>query len=315
MSSFVWRVGSAERRTYPLSAGGESVSKTEQTIEFSTERSTCRGVFTAPAIDEANGLTVVVCPGLGGTRDGPVVQSAVRGFNAAGFAVFAFDYSSFGDSDGTPRQVAGVALQIEEVVAAVKAVARHSRVDANRVALWGTSLGGAHAIAAASRHPVRGVVAQLPFVGVANKSGLPGTMRFAAAAVSDRIRRALRLEPHYIPLVGAVGSTAAMTNAEPERVLRLFDGTSWCNKVSAGVLLDLVRYWPAEYVAGAPPLLLCVGEDDPMTPGYLVDEVVAAAPTCEVKTLPVGHFELEDGVHESAWMAAQVDFLERVMAI
>ncbi|WP_415669069.1 alpha/beta hydrolase [Williamsia muralis] len=93
----------------------------------------------APPVSRSQ--TIVLCPGLGGTQDSPVVQRAVKSFSTAGFNTFTFDYRSFGGSDGHPRQVASVTDQLHDIEAAVAAVSRQGTISVDQLVLWGTSLG------------------------------------------------------------------------------------------------------------------------------------------------------------------------------
>jgi len=80
----------------------------------------------------------------------------------AGYNVFIFDYRGYGRSEGSPDQK-GVYL---DSVAAVRYVMLREDVDAERVVLFGQSLGGVQAIAVMSdpvSDEVRGVVVEAPF--------------------------------------------------------------------------------------------------------------------------------------------------------
>lgn len=72
----------------------------EEPIIFQSAGITCRGVLRLPHPSVSRNQTIVLCPGLGGTQDSPVVQRAVKSFSTAGFNTFTFDYRSFGGSDG-----------------------------------------------------------------------------------------------------------------------------------------------------------------------------------------------------------------------
>lgn len=52
--------------------------------------------------------------GFGGTQDTPALVANAEDFTNAGFAVLTFDYRSFGESDGSPRQVVNIQGQIED---------------------------------------------------------------------------------------------------------------------------------------------------------------------------------------------------------
>lgn len=160
---------------------------------------------------------------------------------------------------------------------------------------------------------MRAVIAQMPFFGVAARPRLGDAVRFGVVIGADRVRRLLRLQPRYIPLVSGPGRVAAMTTDEADRIVDSFRGTSWNNEVSAGVLLELSRYRPVEHAAATAPLLVCIGEDDSLTPRSLVDALVATAPNCELKVLPIGHFGLDDPTEHAALTAVQLDFLDRAL--
>lgn len=281
-------------------------------IHFRSDGITCRGIlrFSDPSV--SRGQTIVLCPGLGGTQDSPVVQRAVTSFSAAGYNTFTFDYRSFGASDGHPRQVASVVAQLHDIEAAVGALSHHGTIDVDQLVLWGTSLGGAHAIVSANAAKARAVIAQMPFVGVAGRPRAIDAARFGAAIAADRVRRMFRLPPCYIPLVARPGHLAAMTTDHADSVVDSFRGTSWNNEVAAGVLLDLSRYRPVSHAATTPPLLVCMGEDDSLTPRDLIDALVADAPDCTLEVLSMGHFGLDGPAAHDALAAVQIDFLDRV---
>lgn len=112
------------------------------------------------------GACVVLCTGFGGTQDTPALVATARDFARAGYHAVTFDYRSFGLSDGQPRQVVSIAGQLDDIAAALACARGLDGVDPERIVLWGTSLGGGHVIAAASRDPgVAAVIAQIPFNG------------------------------------------------------------------------------------------------------------------------------------------------------
>ncbi len=70
-------------------------------------------------------------------------------FAAAGLNVLVFDYRHFGASDGDPRQLLDIKKQHQDWVNAVAHARSRPEVDAERVALWGSSLSGGHVMAVA----------------------------------------------------------------------------------------------------------------------------------------------------------------------
>ncbi|MCM5680430.1 alpha/beta fold hydrolase [Schlegelella sp. S2-27] len=92
---------------------------------------------------------VVLANGFSGTQDWIVPQFASR-FAEAGVAALAFDYRHLGRSAGEPRQLIDPRRQRADVRAALAFLRTQPAVDARRVALWGTSLGGSHVVEVAA---------------------------------------------------------------------------------------------------------------------------------------------------------------------
>jgi dienelactone hydrolase len=91
-------------------------------------------------------------------------------FAKAGLAAFAFDYRTFGGSDGEPRNWISPRRHLDDWRAALDYVTNtlggRGAIDAGRVGLWGTSYGGGHALVMAGERPgnISAVVAQVPFL-------------------------------------------------------------------------------------------------------------------------------------------------------
>ncbi len=83
-------------------------------------------------------------------------------FVAAGYAVFALDYRRYGHSGGTPSE----ANLYADVVLAYDHVRDHLGVPADRIIIFGYSLGGGPAVELALRRPVAGLILQGAFVSV-----------------------------------------------------------------------------------------------------------------------------------------------------
>ncbi|MFG3702133.1 alpha/beta hydrolase [Micromonospora sp. NPDC047620] len=159
---------------------------------------TCAGYLYRPAGTTSPAPAVVLAHGFSGTMD-RLFPHAER-FADAGFATLVFDYRSFGESGGEPRQVVDVAGQQDDLRAAVAWLRAQEGIAADRVALWGNSLGGAHVIAVAADDPaIAAVVAQIPFNGFPKAA--PGQSRHAVrllgAILWDALRGKLGLSPAY----------------------------------------------------------------------------------------------------------------------
>jgi uncharacterized protein len=195
--------------------------------------------------------TVILAHGFSGTMD-RLVPYAER-FASSGIAALVFDYRSFGESGGEPRQLVDIRGQHEDIRAAVAWVRGRADLDTDRVALWGNSLGGAHAISVAAHDPrVVAVVAQIPFNGFPRRvegRSTGAALRLFAALVWDYVRGRLHLSPFYIPMVGKPGELAVTATQEADHHIQTLTGgdatTLWKNEVAPRGLLQMMRYRPA----------------------------------------------------------------------
>jgi pimeloyl-ACP methyl ester carboxylesterase len=114
--------------------------------------------------EPANGLRpgVVLCNGMRGVKEW-ILPPFGEVFAANGYTAVAFDHRGMGSSDGVPGRVIP-AEQVEDVRSAITFLAEQPDVDPDRIVLWGTSFGGAHAIVAAAQDPrVKAVATQVAF--------------------------------------------------------------------------------------------------------------------------------------------------------
>lgn len=100
--------------------------------------------------EDANNVPgIVMCHGFAGIKELLLPNFAER-FSAHGYAVLTFDYRGFGESGGESGRLLP-ALQIEDILNAISFMRTCPNVDEKRIALWGTSFGGANAIVAATK--------------------------------------------------------------------------------------------------------------------------------------------------------------------
>ncbi|MEU7219006.1 alpha/beta hydrolase [Nocardia iowensis] len=289
-------------------------------VSFNAAGTRCAGYLTLPA--ETVGLPcVVLCHGFSGTMD-RLFDYAER-FASAGFAALVFDYRSFGESAGEPRQLPDIGGQLADIRAAVAFARSHERIDAERILLWGNSLGGAHAVAVAADDPrIGAVVAQIPFNGFPKQvEGRKAreTWKLLGAIVYDRLRGAAGMRPYYIPMVGRPGELAVTATSEADNHIRTLTGggeTLWRNRIAPRALLSMMRYRPGA-AAGrlSCPLLVCAAADDRETPVATSRELAEAAPEGELRVYPGTHFSFyTDPSFRDTVVADQIDFYRRAQA-
>ena len=84
----------------------------------------------------------------------------LENLNAMGFAVFAYDYHGYGTSEGTPNET----KTYQDIDAAYTYLTAGLHIPANRIIIYGRSLGGGPAIDLATRKPAAGLIIQSTFV-------------------------------------------------------------------------------------------------------------------------------------------------------
>lgn len=260
---------------------------------------------------------LVMAHGLGAVRTMRLDAYAER-FAAAGYACLVFDYRSFGDSEGAPRQLIDVSMQLGDWAAAVAYARSLPGIDHDRIGLWGTSFAGGHVIATAARVPgIAAVIAQCPFTdGIASTRVIaPGVLaRVTALALQDLAGSALGWSPVLVATAGRPGDVALMTtpDAYPGYLKLMPEGASIPNKVTARFALRLPLYRPGRFAAKVPcPILFCVCETDSVAPAGPTRRYAAQAPHGEVKLYPEGHFEIYVGDAFERVVTDQVAFLDR----
>ncbi|OBI88352.1 alpha/beta hydrolase [Mycobacterium asiaticum] len=241
---------------------------------------------------------IVMAHGLGAVRTMRLDAYAER-FSAAGYACLVFDYRNFGDSEGQPRQLLDIDMQLADWAAAVAFARTLPGFDPNRIALWGTSFGGGHVIASAARLPgIAAAVAQCPFTdGFASIGAInPATAaRITALGIRDVIASRLGRPPVMIPTAGRPGEVALMTAPDAySGYLKLVpDGVELPNEVAARIGLKVLVYRPGRSAAKITcPILFCVCETDSVAPAGPTLRHAAKAPRGEIKTYPEGHFAI-----------------------
>jgi uncharacterized protein len=288
-------------------------------VSFTSGDATCAAWLYLP-----EGVTsppvVILGHGLGATREMRLDAFAER-FAAAGIAAFAFTYRHFGDSGGQPRQLLSIKRQLADWDAAIAHVKGRDDVDGDRLAVWGSSFGGGHAITVASRHPeLRAAVSQCPFTdGLASARvlGPRASLKLLPFVARDLAARARGADPVTLPLAGPPGSIALMNapDALPGYEALVPPGTTFVNAAAARVVPTITAYRPGRAAKNvAMPILFCVSNHDTVTPPEQTLRYARTAPHGEIKTYDAGHFAFYLGEPFEELVADQTEFLTRHLA-
>jgi pimeloyl-ACP methyl ester carboxylesterase len=285
-------------------------------VSFKSGRVDCAGYLFRPAGATALVPCIILGSGFGSTMD-RLFGYAER-FAAAGFAALAFDYRSFGESGGEPRQVPSISGQLGDFRAAIRFARNCDGIDPKRIALWGNSLGGGHVVVVAAGDPqIAAVVSQVPYNGFPKRVEGRTTwqaLRLVGAMVLDAIRGRFGLSPFYIPLVGPPGTLAVVATEEANAVLDNVTRTEtrWRNIVAPRGLLEMIPYKPGRYAKRLKmPLLLCLPESDRDIVGEaeIARPIAEQAPHGEIRMYPYAHLDFyRDDVREIV-ATDQISFL------
>src|SRR5712672_1566582 len=157
---------------------------------------------------------VAMAHGVGAVKE-MVLEPIARRFVEAGIAAVVFDYRSYGASGGEPRQRVLPRDQIEDYRSALTWLSLQPEIDADKLAVWGTSFSGAHVIdVAAHDSRVKAVVSQVGPMDLAQITReVVGPKQFAGLqqmAIQERNRHATEGGEHYVPSAGRPGEGMAL---------------------------------------------------------------------------------------------------------
>ena len=277
-----------------------------QLVEFPSAGTTLRGRLYGLRAASRDRALVIMAHGFSATISGMVADRFADVFYEAGFAVLLYDHGSFGLSDGLPRCEIDAFAQAREYRHALDFGTSLPGIDPARMALWGDSLSGAAAIAAAAvDHRVSAVVAQVPACG-----GEPPPPDVDGLVFETACRPFLKAAgtPSYavtrhgpMPVVSCdqSGTPSLLTPITAYRWFIEYGGrhaTQWENQASVLVADKPARWLPALCAAHltAPSLFVISPEDEmpganPQIALYAFDRAPEPKELCEIGG---GHFGL-----------------------
>lgn len=291
--------------------------------EFVSKGIICRGELYLPEGAGEPRPAIVMAHGFGLTHDSGLMPYK-QAFRDAGYVVFAFDYRSFGSSDGVPREVMNPFHQVEDYLAALAHVRGLSEVDPTRIALWGTSFsGGLVTVAAARDGNVQATISQCPMMdGLAASAGLVGYaglwqgMRLSGYAIGDALRALFGRDRRYVGAAGRPGDLAMMTAPDSYDGYVPILAENAHNRVAAAVSLLLPFFRPIRHARKVKnPALLLVCKDDTVAPAGAARRAARKMPAAELRLYDVGHFDVYAGKALAVSLSDQLRFLNRTLPV
>jgi len=285
---------------------------------FTSRGIECAGWLYLPARAQKPPV-VVMAHGIAAQRDFRLPAYAAR-FVELGLAVYLFDYRNFGGSGGEPRNLVSHRRHLRDWEAAIAHVRSLPELDGTRIALWGSSYGGGHALVTAARtRGIAAVVAQVPFVdSIATMRLFPlgyivkGLMHGLADVLSSGLMR----RPHCIPVVGDPDEFALMNTPDSlAGYLALVPkGSDWRNECPARVMLSLPFYRPIRHARRikCPALIACALRDS-LIPEHAVRALASRIENVRLLALQAGHFDVYYGRLFEELVAAEGEFLRAAL--
>lgn len=312
----------------PSVSGDAKQKHVTQRISFDSDGSVIAGVLYRPVDSIGECPCVVMAHGFSGTMDWIVPDFAAR-FADGGLAVLIFDYRYLGESGGEPRQLIDSRKQRDDLRRAVAFARSLPGIDADRIGLWGTSLGGSHVVNLAAQDPtIAAVVANVPGLDLflrgtrgrfvpphrrlAKREVAISMVRLLAAAILDAAKGALGLPPHYIAIYGRLGHAVFSDPALAELFREVErNAPSWQNRVAPRFLFTAPRYRNGTIERIAAPLMVTVARDDEVISTPFVKRQAAKAAHHVIREYPARHFEMYHGAVQELVAADQLAFLAR----
>jgi alpha-beta hydrolase superfamily lysophospholipase len=121
-----------------------------ETVGFEADGYRLKGTYHLPSGNPARPPVVIGSHGLFSSGNSPKQLALARHCNALGIAFFRIDHRGCGESQGLFSHVTSLEARSNDLISAVETIVKHSGNNI-RIGLFGSSLGGAACLYAASR--------------------------------------------------------------------------------------------------------------------------------------------------------------------
>jgi pimeloyl-ACP methyl ester carboxylesterase len=268
-------------------------------LRFPCGPAICAGWLYLPAGVERPAV-VVMGNGFSGTRDIGIPPFA-EAFARAGLAAFAFDYRTFGASGGSPRQLVDPWMQLDDWRAALAFVRTLAEVDAGRLAVWGTSMGGGLVLViGAEDSAVSAIVSQVPAVDADSEAegpefGLGWLARLLLTCWADLAWSVFSDDALLIPAFAAPGEFGMIVDDVSYRDFQklLVPGSLYRNAIAARSIATIDEYDPAvAWERIRVPTLVIATREDRLAAFEAVERLAASNSHVVVETFEGGHFDV-----------------------
>ena len=294
-------------------------------IAFQSDGLTLRGWFYEPPAGSGKAPAIVMSHGFSAVKEQGLAGFA-EAFNAAGFAVLAFDHRHLGASDGADRGRIIAQEQHDDTRAALGWISTQPGVDPDRIGLWGSSYSGGHALFLGAMDPrVKAVVAQVPATDIARSlialAGKDGFDAYLSLLAGDHAARNAGQPGGRIPVVAPDGQPSVLSTPDSYEWFTAAkkDAPNWVETTTLESVARMAEYQPAAFIdlIAPKPLLIIAGKTDSLIPIEQVRNAFArAGEPKKLVEIDGGHFDLYPGMphHAQAVREATTWFRQALMA-
>lgn len=296
------------------------VPEFREDIYFKVDGCRISGWYYFPVKSEPKGC-IVMSHGFNGTKDCVLEKYAVR-YVEEGYSVLTYDYRTYGDSEGAPRQLLSIPMQLDDLRGAVNYVRNVKGIDS--IYLWGTSAGATHGlIIAAEDNSIKGVICQagaydhkLDSKKGIDENGYLFYISLLPHGIRDKWRGRLGLSRHKLPAYGKSDSKSFI------RSYKIFNGAellginsrNFINEVCGEFMLQPhgPNVLEVSKNIDCPVLILVCDNDEIISDKSHIKLCDILGNKVSVVSYPIGHFDIyHDQWFEEA-VNSQIDFINRI---
>jgi pimeloyl-ACP methyl ester carboxylesterase len=272
----------------------------EKDLELAISGVTLRGKLFTPDPGPERPPVVILQGGLGGPAESNWPMAGA--FTSLGLACLAYDHRNTGYSDGEPRQEFDPWQQCRDLRDVITHLGLRDDVDADRLGLWGVSIGGANSMfVAATDRRVKAVVSIIPPVSGWSARTLQPADTLAELEQQIPLDRAARLrgEPPVTMRLHGHREPGRPVMFADEEGLEFVENAihhlpSFRNEITLGTLDRLYEMEVHAYAERiTAPLLMVLASKDTVAPVEEAREMFARVPDPkELIEYPGQHYEI-----------------------
>lgn len=288
-----------------------------ESVSFTVQNDKISAWYYTPG-ESAPDACIVMSHGFNCTKD-CVLEDYALEFVRNGFSVLTYDYRTYGDSEGTPRQLLSITMQQDDLRGAVSYIREKKGIDS--IYLWGTSAGATHGlIIAAEDKDIKGVICQcgaydhkLDSQKGIDENGYLFYISLLPHGIRDKWRGKLGLSRHTIPAYGKSDSICFLrSDAVFEGAERLgIHSRNFLNEVCAAFMLqphgpNLLEV--SERIECPVLLQVCENDEIVSNESHLKLSRILGNKV-KVDKFPISHFDIYQGEWFEKAIKSQIDFL------